>query len=366
MKKLFILALMFVGSMATKANTTSEKPDSVIVNFGDKTRIVIYGDKKEDIKKLLKYDVNKVLRDLSIKLDTTQSNRITINGYEPQKNTEQIANVKLGDADYKVIVENGKLILEKRHKDSAGESITRTEIGNATIEKDTTKNGKNGNNSHVNISFGKNKKGKEWYADKKENFVLSLGLNAYGVDYTPSSAYKTDEYDLRPLGSRFVSLGFYRKATIAKGESVALRIKSGFEFSWYNLMFEGNNVVQNVTPVTFPNAKETLSKTKLTVCYINVPLMLMTSFKNSAITHIGAGGYAGYRLDSHTKTKTENGGNKDHVNGRFGLNQFRYGLMAEIGFRKSVDIFGQYDMNKLFETAKGPNVQMISFGVRFH
>ena len=92
------------------------------------------------------------------------------------------------------------------------------------------------------------------------------------------------------------------------------------------------------------------SKNKLTVSYINIPIMPHVVFsKNSGVQMIGIGGYVGYRIDSWTKSIEEKTENLNRVSSNFNLNQFRYGLRAEFAFKKLPNLFFNYDLSPLFE-----------------
>lgn len=324
MKRIVFALLAVLGTLGVASAREAQK-DSIIVIMGDNSRIIIYGENQEDLKKLLHYDVNKLLKDVGSKIDSTS-----------QKGTTRIT---LGEID-------GEKYLEKVGIELNGYRITSR--GDTIYYKGSKQV----------------KRTRPWWQNDQDNFVISFGLNAYGskedLDYNPQ------DYDLRPLGSRFFSLGFYRNPTLIKGEDVALRLRLGFEFTWYNFMFDGNNVARKgPEQIEFTSFTEPLKKSKLTVCYVTVPVMPTIAIRKGVISHIGAGGYVGYRLDSYTKTKTESG-KKDHNHGGYWLNDFRYGLMAEIGFRNSVDLFFQYDLNELYQEARGPKVQAVSFGVRLN
>ncbi len=208
------------------------------------------------------------------------------------------------------------------------------------------------------------KKTIRWVPRQESNFEIGVGLNNWVGDKNQAN-YPDNAYDLRPGGSRFVSLGFIKYNALARGEKAALRLRYGMEFSWYNFMFEGNNVaVKGTDRLTFPESPVNLSKTKLTASYFTVPLGLETKFRRGFIKYIGVGAYGGFRLGSHTKTKIEDGGKKDHVKGNFYLNGVRYGLTGSLGIRRFAELFVNYDLNTTFQDGKGPNVNAISFGIR--
>ena len=106
------------------------------------------------------------------------------------------------------------------------------------------------------------------------------------------------------------------------------------------------------------------SKNKLTVSYINIPIMPHVVFsKNSGVQMIGLGGYVGYRIDSWTKSIEEKTENLSRVSSNFNLNQFRYGLRAEFAFKKLPNLFFNYDLSPLFEKNSSPNLAGFSFGI---
>ena len=81
-----------------------------------------------------------------------------------------------------------------------------------------------------------------------------------------------------------------------------------------------------------------------------MPLIPYIAFKKgNFVEYIGAGGYLGYRLGSHSKTKTEDGGKKEKEFNNFYLNNFKYGLTFQLGLHNLPDIFVNYDLNPLFK-----------------
>jgi hypothetical protein len=78
---------------------------------------------------------------------------------------------------------------------------------------------------------------------------------------------------------------------------------------------------------------------------------------------IGAGLYGGYRIWSRTKFKTDAGKTKNTAN--YLLNNVRYGVRGQLGFR-GVDLFIEYDLSEVFQENQGaPNLNRIQFGVTF-
>lgn len=135
-------------------------------------------------------------------------------------------------------------------------------------------------------------------------------------------------------------------------------------------MFDDNVVVEDLGNITqFRRVADiNFKKSKLTHSSVNIPLMPMLRFKHENGKDgfkIGAGGFAGYRLGSHTKLKYEANGKieKDKPRDNFNLSDFQYGLEGVVGYG-GLDLFVKYNMNDLFKENRGPQVNVISFGLR--
>lgn len=195
-----------------------------------------------------------------------------------------------------------------------------------------------------------------WLRAAKTDFRVSLGLNALTGD--------ADAPTLKPLGSRFVAVGYEARLRLAEGRRAGLALRTGFDVSWYNFMFDENRIaVQTPGGIAFPDAGRPLEKSKLTAAYLNLPVVPTVVFRRGAVKSIGAGGYVGMRLDSYVKVKETDGG-RDRFHGAYSLNNLRYGLTAEVDFRNAPTFFAHYDLNPLFRDGQGPQVRGLSFGVR--
>jgi hypothetical protein len=354
---LYLFIVIAVCCASTRGNASglasqSEK-DSIIVTFGNKTRLIIYGESRSELDKIMKYDLNALLKDLHVRLDSSRADttylREEIDGkhYLKDKSDENyvrigVRGVHIKDGDTEVRIDAGGVSVKDR-EDSE--------------DVDYKRIGKNFNRS----KFG---------SSPRKGFAFALGLNTYGSN-EPTALYNKEDYDLRPFGSRFVSLGYIASAKVAGGKKAGFHLDFGIDFSWFNLMYDGNNTITKLSDrVDFPlvedvNGDESeLRKSKLVVPNVNLSLMPTVSFRNSFISYVSAGVYGGYRLGSYTKIRRVGSKDKDHVRTNYYLNDFRYGLAAEIGFRKFVDLFVNYDLNTLHEANRGPKVNMISFGIK--
>lgn len=371
MKKLVFF--LFIGSfclwMPVRANPVLQ--DSIIVTFGEKTKLTIYGEDERELAELLKYDLNALLKDLEARLDTMKpDSQIYIDELDGSKylkdksdrNKDQ-GHFKIGlrglrykkdNIDLKIASRGSHLYLNADQQKEAAAKKDSMEITKGAALSDSA--------DVVKI------RKVYTYSSPRKGFFLDLGFNNYGLNR--KGEYVGSEYDLRPLGSRYVSLGIVTTLPLVRRRAVGFHLDFGLDFSWYNMMFEGNNTVRKEAEfVSFPvtldaEGKEVeMKKSKLTVPFVNLSLMPTVSFPKAFVSHISAGVYGGYRLGAYTKTKREDGG-KDKVRSDFFLNDYRFGLSAEVGIRHFLDFFINYDLNTVFREHRGPEVRMLSFGIR--
>ena len=217
--------------------------------------------------------------------------------------------------------------------------------------------------------------GEEHREEKKKSCSTKLGLDVdLGLNTLVNSepyvnpTGESANYDLRPLGSRYVSINTHLEPRIG-GPSSPLHLRTGLEFAFNNYMFDKNVVLRDEgdQAVFFLDPEQTYMKTKLATSSVNLPLMITLKFKNSRGKNafsIGAGGFVGHRLGAHTKVKyAENGrNNKDKERGNFNLTDVQYGTNFLLSFG-SLQLFAKYNMNPLFRANRGPEVNTVSFGL---
>ena len=339
-QKAAIVAL-FLLTIATAQAAPIHPTDSLVIRFANRTRLVIYAPDKAGIQALSNYDLNKIVREMGMKLDSLPGGQTAIS------------------RDGGRFLKDTVLVITKKKN---GVTITINSRGDTTVT--TSREGDERDQNDRDYESAKRRKRDRDGASF--DYGLSIGLNNF-IRQSVNPAYLEDSYDLRPIGSRYVALSSGVMPTLIRGKYASLKLYFGVEVAWNNFMFEGNNVAEK-TPagVAFPDAGRDLQKSKLTVCTIGVPVVPRVTFYNSdgrKICHLGVGGYVNYRLDSYRKIKEADGG-KDRRHSDFYLNNYRYGLMAHLGLR-SVDFFVKYDLSPLFQTDKGPDVRALSFGIGF-
>lgn len=351
---------LMAENSASLSGKRSAENDSIIVRFGNKTRMVIYGENKKELEKILKYDLNALLKDLKVRLDSTQQDTTLIveefSGGDYLKNKPDLSD----DKNYVRIGKRGGLRIRNGDK--------KVEIENGNVEISDEDNG-----NFARISQTAKAYVPSWGASPRKGFNIALGLNAYGshTPLTTSDGAIVEMPDLKPFGSRYISLGYIASTTVARGQKARLSFDFGIDFSWYNLMFEGNNrIVKAEHTVLFepiPDDQQNaiaLKKNKYVLPFVNLSIMPTLSFRRSFISHITAGVYGGYRLGSYSKIVERESDDKTFDRRNFFANDVRYGLGFELGIRRFPDLFVNYDLNELYKDNHGPSVKMLSFGIK--
>lgn len=214
------------------------------------------------------------------------------------------------------------------------------------------------------------------YSRKGLNFYL--GLNALtgvepelAIPYPGAPAY-VPNFTLDPMGSRYASIEISRFVTLSEGKKSAFRLGYGLEIDWYNFRFDHNRIatkgpngVQFVSISSSTGKEIAMSKNKMSVSYLTLPIMPHFVFdKKSAVQMIAIGGYVSYRVDTWTKAIEEESGNLRKETSNLYVNPFRYGVRAEFALRHFPDLFFSYDLSPLFEPGKGPEMRGLAFGIR--
>ena len=211
------------------------------------------------------------------------------------------------------------------------------------------------------------------------DFQIDLGINDY-LENGSSPANSNAPYEVRPWGSWYIALKSVQETQI----SGVLHLNWGADISWYNFKFQDESLrlIESPEGIAFDPSNEALDfrKSKLTASYVNASVVPMLRFGDQRRRHrrwrdwefngksrgfsIGAGMYAGYRILSYAKYVTKENGDRKRDKDRDGffLNNFRYGVRGQIGFR-GLEVFFNYDLNELFADDRGPELNAFSFGV---
>ena len=211
------------------------------------------------------------------------------------------------------------------------------------------------------------------------NFNIEMGLNTW-------HGFGDVNYSVKPWGSWYFGLGSVNKTQLKN----SLFLEWGSGLSWYNWKLEDPSyqIIKTTTQLELAqpaNINEINPiKSKLVASYLNVSLVPLFDFsqgsrkvvvkqtgnlkliksKNRGL-RIGIGGYLGYRMYGRSKYVYKEGNklrNKEKDNGNFYLSNVRYGLRGRVGW-KGMDIFVNYDLNQVFTSGNGPELNAFSFGI---
>ncbi|MFT6868256.1 MAG: hypothetical protein ACJA08_003106 [Cyclobacteriaceae bacterium] len=367
MKTLLITILTYTfmlhGLNATAAGTDG---DTVIIELTNKSKIVIYTEDRDELENIESYDLNQMIKDLNDALGSKKIQKIELTDESGKKYLKDTT-IVLGDdgAKTRIQIGNLELLLDADEWDDIDDAIE--------------------------DAFQDDKIRKYSYEEKsekrtKDNFNIDIGLNNWmeGSSF-PDAA--NQPYTLKPFGSWYFAINHTNKTWV----SGPLFLEWGFGASWYNFNLEdtdftinkGDTEIEfNATPVEYNTYKSRLS-----VPYANITIVPMLDFsqgrkrvnniEKGSFTfrtykkqgaRVGVGMYAGYRLGGNFKLKYKEDGDKEKIKEQdhFYLQNFRYGVRAQFGF-KGLDLFASYDLNEVFSEGKGPagssGLNAITFGI---
>lgn len=347
MKKLHLALLLIISTLSVKANF---KSDTTIVEFTDKgvkKRVTVYTSSKRDFDLPKTLDLENVLK--SVGVDSLERKKAIILAGTDGSKQDTILVVARDGRDIKIVL--------RAPKEMVARDTLRNDKEDHWSKENRVYTEEDQNDSDDDREAKKKKSGSGRFFSRSD-FGLYIGLNNWAKGSTTGSSLDT-------WGSRYVALSFQRNVTLINGKQVDLALTYGPEVAWNNFMFEENNVVEmSGKQVVFKDFGQNLSKSKLVVPMLNLPMMLNFGFEEAKF-RIGLGGYVGYRIGGYSKLKYE-GGKKEKLKGSYGLEDFRYGLTAELGKKKGATLFVRYDLNQVFKAdqtnAKG--LQAWSIGLR--
>lgn len=338
-KYLFTLCLMALVHMAHAIQSdTLPAKDSVIVEFGNSGKIIMVVDNKEDFERLKAMDVNQIIRELDLELDQ-ESGETTI--------------VELKHKD-------GNKEIVKIHEDGPE---TRVYVGRWRVIVDDS-----GSKTQVKVESGPKKKKED--PDFRTYFNMDMGIN----NYFENNAVPGERslHGVKGWGSWNVGINWMASQKLRKGRYWDF----GLGVQWYNFKLENRNyqIISGDEGIKFIDRTDVNGfKSKMSASYLTALTLLRWDFGKMNDNgrdglRVAIGPYAGYRLGGRSKfVYRELGGSgrkkdKEPIGGD--LNNFRYGLRGEIGFR-SVTFFTTYDFNSFIQKDRGPSLHPIAFGLVF-
>ena len=338
-KYLFTFCLLALVQVAygVEMDTVPVK-DSVIVEFGNSGKIIMIVDNREDFERLKAMDVNQIIRELDLELDQ-ESGETTI--------------VELKHKD-------GNKEIVKIHEDGPE---TRVYVGRWRVIVDDS-----GSKTQVKVESGPKKKKDD--PDFRTYFNLDLGVNNYFENNAVPG--ERSVHGVKGWGSWNVGINWMASQKLRKGRYWDF----GLGVQWYNFKLENRNyqILSGNDGITFVNRTDVNGfKSKMSASYLTALTLLRWDFGKMNDNgrdglRVAIGPYAGYRLGGRSKfvyRELDGSGRKKQKEPIGGdLNNFRYGLRGEIGFR-SVTFFTTYDFNSLIQKDRGPSLHPIAFGLVF-
>ena len=393
MKKIIAIICLVVSVFSLSAK---ERQDSLILKIDKRNQTLIGG---KDSKRTLKEELESAFEKKGIVLTDSLWQNIR-QAIKTDSDGDSSISVRIGNSSVKIgifksplrgSVDSRQSLVRSRESEVASQSSGRKEEVRVGLDGIHVKEGNE--ETHVTWDGVYHREGNEvtkviWgkdstklkrpnlYSRKVLNFYL--GLNALtgvepelAVPYPGAPPY-VPNFTLNPMGSRYASIEIARFITLSEGKGSAFRLGYGLEIDWYNFMFDHNRIatkgpngLQFATYYSAPGKEIALSKNKMSVSYLTLPIMPHFTFdKKSAVQMIAIGGYVSYRIDTWTKAVEEQSGNLRKETTNLYVNPFRYGLRAEFALRHFPDLFFSYDLSPIFELGKGPEMRGLAFGIR--
>ncbi len=344
MMKKFLLVIALCAAFTARAQ---EARDTVIVELAKTSQVIFTIKDRSDLEILKHYDFQQLFEDVLRKLE--KSDTTSLAASDSTKTQEEIAANKSDDTD---------------------DWWERTDDGDKDRDDDDWDKDDWNSDRDWRDHFHGNRWGRTW-----QSFNFDLGTNNYLSDGKfPDS--NNELYSVRPWGSWYVSASSIQRTRL--GSKVF--IEWGVGLSWYTFKFQNDNVkiIKGDSAIQFvEDLREVdFKKSKLSASYVHASLIpildfgghsrkarLWDGYNNSF--RIGLGPYIGYRISSHSKlVYKDDDKEKEKEHDSFYLNNFRYGLRLQLGYR-STDLFFNYDLNELFAEGRGPKLNAFSFGVVF-
>lgn len=311
--------------------------DSVIVEFGNSGKIILIVESKDDFDRLRAMDVNQIIQDLDLELDE-ESGELTVVEIKHKDGNKEIIRVHEDGPETKVSVGRWRVIVD--------ESGSKTQVKVETTPKEKKEDPEF--RTYFNMDIGVN--------NYFENNAVPGGRAVHGV---------------KGWGSWNVGINWMASQKIQKGKYWDF----GLGVQWYNFKFENHNyqAVNGDTGIEFVNRTDVDGfKSKISASYLTALTLFRWDFGKMNDSdrnglRVAVGPYAGYRLGGRSKFVYRDEGSgrkKDKEPIGANLNNFRYGLRGEVGFR-SVTFFTTYDFNSLIQKDRGPSLHPIAFGLVF-
>ncbi len=183
---------------------------------------------------------------------------------------------------------------------------------------------------------------------KEENYRLENGIDPFEL-----RIWKSTNFNIHFIQQRF---------SLISGH---LNFVYGLTLENHRYFFDNPIVlVEDAAQATFEFVEGVnFKKNRLNYSFLTVPFMLNIKSnprRSWRSLHLSAGGYAGVLLGANFKTKTK--GDKVKTRDNFGLNTWRYGLRAEVGYGPLI-FYGTFALSELFEEDKNGGYELNPYSI---
>lgn len=361
---LTLVALLALVPMAAHANGMIAERDTVVIELENGSRIVIYTKDRAELKKIQAYDINEMIRDLNKSLTDEKVEYLEITSEDGKKYIIDSPDVIVGEGE----AEGDTIIIDEDASDKI-----RIRVGGMELFVDPENF--DPEDMDEDLELKKYTYVKEETERTRHYFNVDIGINNW-MENGKLPSENNEPYTIKPWGSWYVGLNWQNRTWVGG----PLFLEWGGGFSMYNFKLQDAsyqfvNGVDGVEMIDNIPADANAMKSKLSATYVNASFVPMFDFgkgskrvsatKGDGFTfktyrksgfRIGGGMYAGYRLASNSKYTFREEGQRERSknNDHFYLENFRYGVRGQLGFR-SFDMFVLYDLNQVFVEDKGPN-----------
>jgi hypothetical protein len=328
MKKQLMITCVFISAFTCMMAQT--KPaDTVVIRVGDGSKVIFAIQDKKDLETLKYYNFQALMDDMITKLENDDTTS-----------------------------------LKKPSEEYLKDTVT-------TLKAVVTTTGDNGDDDEEDDERTVSSRNRR----TKHSFNVELGFNNY-LEGGKFPDQNNSQYTLSPWGSGSLALNSILRTPMGKNAF----LEWGGGISWHNFKFQDDrtHMIKGSNGVEFTqDARDfDFQKSKLSVTYLNVSAVPMFAFGGHSSTtafhhksykrsfRMGVGPYAGYRIDTFSKLVYKEDGDKRKEKGHenYYLNNFRYGVRFQMGFRDT-DLFFSYDLNSLYSKNKGPELHVFNFGI---
>jgi hypothetical protein len=197
---------------------------------------------------------------------------------------------------------------------------------------------------------------------------VELGINGY---LSPSNSFnltgEAEMIDLRYNKSIAVNLNLWQQNFPLISNNLGLVSGVGIGFNNYRFDNQTRIAYSREGLSFFEDSINNISKNKLTLTWINIPLLLEYQShgkRRSEQFHLAGGVIFGTRIGTHTKYVYDNSRKRKEKDFHdFHVHPFRLDATGRIGWGK-VNLFASYALNTLFKENRGPELYPFTVGIR--